>query len=305
MSHFLVGVIVPKDTENIEGTIEDLLKPYDENQEVEEYERPCHCVGQVARRDAVQAAIKECGTIEELRKRFDKEVRQPLVEKIKAERNLTTGEVFNLLSPWSEEDEAVELDGKWKECIASFQKIEKETFENHPEKDNPDPTCGFYSGERQEWWEEDAKEGDRYKDGEGCGGTGVYMSTYNPKSQWDWWRIGGRWNGAIKGTPENDDHGFNFPPEFEKPENNTTDVNDLLAFEKAIDNIENEKERKTALKESRLPYALVTPEGEWIEKGEMGWWGMSSNEKDNWREIALGVFEKYADYLVVGVDCHI
>jgi len=28
-----------------------------------------------------------------------------------------------------------------------------------------------------------------------------------------------------------------------------------------------------------IPFALVLPDGEWAEKGEMGWWGMVSNEK--------------------------
>ena len=47
-----------------------------------------------------------------------------------------------------------------------------------------------------------------------CHGTGKRMTTYNPKSKWDWWVVGGRWNGAVKGEPRGDEKGFNFGEEF-------------------------------------------------------------------------------------------
>lgn len=40
---------------------------------------------------------------------------------------------------------------------------------------------------------------------EGCNGTGVVTSTYNPDGRWDWYRIGGRWSGRMlvkDGTPK-------------------------------------------------------------------------------------------------------
>lgn len=39
---------------------------------------------------------------------------------------------------------------------------------------------------------------------------GEPISTYNPKSKWDWYRIGGRWDGWITGDERKSDGGFNF-----------------------------------------------------------------------------------------------
>jgi len=57
-----------------------------------------------------------------------------------------------------------------------------------------------------------------------------------------------------------------------------------------------------------VPYAFITPEGEWVEKGSMGWWGMSNDEfSDNdWAKK----FNEYLDSLpdstrIALVDCHI
>lgn len=55
------------------------------------------------------------------------------------------------------------------------------------------------------------------------------------------------------------------------------------------------------------PWAIVY-DGEWTEKGEMGWWGMSSNEmtQDDWNakviELLMGLPD---DTLLTLVDCHI
>lgn len=56
-----------------------------------------------------------------------------------------------------------------------------------------------------------------------------------------------------------------------------------------------------------VPYAVVKG-GEWFEKGEMGWWGMSSNEKDQgeWnREFAKLLDGLEPETLITVVDCHI
>ena len=54
-------------------------------------------------------------------------------------------------------------------------------------------------------------------------------------------------------------------------------------------------------------YAVVY-NGEWYEKGEMGWWGISSNEKDpdKWNEEFNKLLESVSDdTLLTIVDCHI
>ena len=99
---------------------------------------------------------------------------------------------------------------------------------------------------------------------------GSILSTYNPKSKWDWYQVGGRWRGRIPGD-------------------------EVKMSEVDIDKI-------------NTPYAFVTPDGEWVERGEMGWFGISSNEmnEDEWdakfREY-LKTLDK--DIILTLVDCHI
>ena len=99
---------------------------------------------------------------------------------------------------------------------------------------------------------------------------GSILSKYNPKSKWDWYQIGGRWSNSIPGD-----------------EVKMSDI--------PIEKIE-------------TPYAFITPDGEWVERGEMGWFGVGSNEmdKDEWdvrfREY-LKTLDK--DIILTQVDCHI
>lgn len=48
--------------------------------------------------------------------------------------------------------------------------------------------------------------------------------------------------------------------------------------------------------------------GKWYEKGEMGWWGMVSNEKDQneWNDQFYELLESLPDDTLLSVyDCHI
>ena len=52
-------------------------------------------------------------------------------------------------------------------------------------------------------------------------------------------------------------------------------------------------------------YALLK-DGEWYAKGEMGWFGMSSDEKENWSEELDKLIKSLPeDTLLTIVDCHI
>ncbi len=110
------------------------------------------------------------------------------------------------------------------------------------------------------------------------------ISRTNPNAKWDWWVIGGRWDRALLGSAYRDNNNpyggksdtcGNVVPVAELP-------NDFKAF------------------------AFLTPSGEWIERGKMGWWGSVSDEKDEkaWKAVCKTVLEKHADCIAVGVDCH-
>lgn len=112
------------------------------------------------------------------------------------------------------------------------------------------------------------------------------LSTYNPNSKWDWYEEGGRWNGFIR-LKERDENG------------------DPLRVNQALFK---EIDWEYMLKNNCIPFNYITEEGDWYEKGEMGWWGMTANEKE--KDVWNKEFESYLklvddDCLVTAVDFHI
>lgn len=77
---------------------------------------------------------------------------------------------------------------------------------------------------------------------------GAYGYYHNPDAKWDWWVPGGRWEGYLK--------------EKEGCLSNMTYF-DAVDW----DNME-------------IPFCLVDTDGNWHEKGKMGWWACVSDEKD-------------------------
>lgn len=113
------------------------------------------------------------------------------------------------------------------------------------------------------------------------------LSTYNPDSRWDWYSVGGRWRSYLY-LKELDDNGDRV-----KVDQATFGEID---WDYMIDN-------------NVIPFCFVTEDGEWVEKGEMGWWGVVSNEtpRESWKET----FKRYinsiedADCPVTAIDFHI
>lgn len=141
----------------------------------------------------------------------------------------------------------------------------------------------------EEYWEKNYAS---HYDEEDFDKHGNILSTYNPESKWDWWRVGGRWDGYITKTEVDDgDGGFNFGKEYESIERNAVKIGDFLAD-----------------MEGRSMYAYVTSDGQWIEKGRMGWFGVSFDEMDEdaYTKMIKETLSKEnpEDYLVA-IDCHI
>lgn len=259
MSHFFTIVLVGNKTDNIEEEVEKLLSPYDENMSVDEYDRECWCVGQQAQNDAFSLAERRHGSINSIRERFWDTVEDKIPNHIV--KNST--EYFN-------EREKVADEINWENFIKEFTDFKDHIKENHPLKDKPNKDC-------QE-----------------CNGTGFYRSTYNPESKWDWWVIGGRWDGVIQGKyRRGDDGGFNFGAEHNQLKYNMIKCEDLL------ESLENG--------EDIYPFSIVTPKGEWCEKGKMGWFGMSSGNKnkDTWEENVKNILREFSGCIAVGCDLHI
>jgi hypothetical protein len=56
-----------------------------------------------------------------------------------------------------------------------------------------------------------------------------------------------------------------------------------------------------------VPYAVLK-DGEWVARGSMGWWGMSTEtvDGDEWQKrIAEMLFALPDDTIITAVDCHI
>jgi hypothetical protein len=273
MSHFIVLV------DSTNNDIDDLLAPYSEELEVKPYKKPCYCITSGIREKVNEDLKKLFGGD------FDTVKRKP----------------YNAL--------AKRLQPDWKEYIKDWQDEEDKLTKKYKKTAKPDPNC------------------------EECKGTGKYTTRYNPDSQWDWYSVGGRWTGyfPIKAgaTGELGESGV-----FDnKADPNTADIvlkKDIdIEGAKAkalVEALERWKHRDDPFSEiphkikkadyikaqkevhPLRPFAFVDNDGVWHQKADMGWWGMTSNEKDldEWEKEFTDWFNSLPDDTeITAVDCHI
>ena len=75
---------------------------------------------------------------------------------------------------------------------------------------------------------------------------------------------------------------------------------DLDEYDCTVEEFE-QRARNTAIS----TYAVVK-DGVWYQKGDMGWWGMSTNEKDNWEEEFNKLIDEAKPSTLFSLfDCHI
>jgi len=243
MSHFVVGVMVPKDTliEDVEGWVSCQLDPYNEDTEVPEYEAPCHCIGFKALVDSTEKAKELLGD------------RKTRVNKFKK-----TPEAIQERENWEK------LNELWTTFDAPFDETLLKLKESHPMYNKPDEAC------------------------DDCGGTGICLIVENPKGKWDWFEIGGRWNEGFNPVVYQEDINYN------DVWKNTVELATIVEISK---------------RDKEFPlFSIVDPEGNWIERGEAGWWGMVNNEKngDEWKLIAEELCITHQnEHNIVIVDFHV
>lgn len=106
---------------------------------------------------------------------------------------------------------------------------------------------------------------------------GNVYSTRNPNAKWDWYTIGGRWSGTFG------------PDTFSRVQG----------------------ARAAFAKHEFPPRVLVLPDGRWLEKGEMGWFGMSHGDvaDEQWHADFFAAFDAalltHPSAPVAVVDFHI
>lgn len=274
MSHFALWVLLPKSIlatpGNIEAAITTLLAPYDENIRVPSYKKPCYCIGHKAGMRSIEKTEQRFGAMDDTRRDYWKRSDIASLQEITTRlhhlgRKLTKEEA----KEYGAADEA--MDKIWKDIIKDRIAFQDATLASDPEKEKADPEC------------------------DECNGTGLDVSTYNPESKWDWYRVGGRWDGAIKGRERpSKDNGFNFGKEHEEIRHNLRLVSEMpLGDTEAMMEI--------------CPFAFLSPDGEWHERGKMGWFGMVAEEKDrdDWQKQVEAFLRKHVDCVAICVDCHI
>jgi hypothetical protein len=124
---------------------------------------------------------------------------------------------------------------------------------------------------------------------ENIGTDGEVYSTYNPKSKWDWYQLGGRWSGMIK-LKEGKEGVIGSPG---------LGVHEVGIDQAKKGDIANFDEIKTF---------AVLKDGQWYEIGKMGWWAMVSDEKDKeaWDSEFKKLIEGLPDDTLISIyDCHI
>lgn len=123
------------------------------------------------------------------------------------------------------------------------------------------------------------------------------VSTYNPNSKWDWYLLGGRWSGKILRLKQGATSGIIGEPSW------CSDDKGIDAAHKGDIDLEAMQKEDISL----VPYAFIK-DGEWHSKGDMGWWGISTNNKpeEEWDKHFWEMFYQLPDDTMIWLyDLHI
>lgn len=141
---------------------------------------------------------------------------------------------------------------------------------------------------------------------------GVHGYWHNPNAKWDWYSIGGRWSDFIDCNPtllteESTEFGYDkeeYDAAIERY-NSDDDMFNMLTKPHYRD-----AKQYAECCAINTTFAFVDVDGEWHERGEMGWFGYSYDTPESIDKYAEE-FKNYIDeakkneYWVTIVDCHI
>ncbi len=132
---------------------------------------------------------------------------------------------------------------------------------------------------------------------------GSLWKTTNENAKWDWYRRGGRWRGKRKLKTPNPDAPLYSGWECKGEDGEDKDY-DRLKAEGYCD----QALAKDVTNLGELKFFAILKDGEWYEKGEMGWFAIVSNEKaaETWEtEQKKLLADLPGDTLLTVIDCHI
>lgn len=290
MSHYVVAVLTPRKLtadKEAERILEQALAPFDENTEVAPHIVDCYCLGSITRKRINEEVTAKYGTWDEHREKY-----HALSE---AERKAV---------PWEKFTE------KLRKCADMLTKKYAKGMKQ------PDPKC------------------------DDCKGIGRRETTYNPKSKWDWWSLGGRWScyyssyeaekdpanfkpcDLCKGTGIRDGWAKKNPKTGKRVYKDAwakkmkgcnvclgtgKELKDSTQWNKRPHDFMSMEEFLSGVKKRGVPFAVLTDDGEWHERGRMGWWASVSNEKADkkWNSEVRALLKRYPDHTVIIADLHI
>ena len=171
----------------------------------------------------------------------------------------------------------------WQEWIADPEAYKKKAYESSHDTEHIQKHIDYLENEfpkMLEWTYEECYEFEArwYRDEDMIDENGNLLSIYNPKSKWDYYDENGRYNSCLY------------------------DVRGESCNEGYIKDID--------WAETGRPFAFITPDGEWHERGKMGWWAIVTDEKEEsaWEEEYRSILKKLMEdgnIYVTAVDCHI
>jgi hypothetical protein len=252
MSHFFTIVLIPPSRSgDVELYLHENLKRYSIYHEVEEYEEECWCVGRKALKDARNRVRDELGSLNDISSQYHLDMEKYLSENPEKRKPETLKELDEWKGPI------------WQDYLAPLLRREQQLFNTHPDRNKPDPHCRK------------------------CQGTGTYMTTENPNNKWDWWCVGGCWNGVVCGKPKN------YPQD---PHDPRLLVKNTVSVKKLLQSFDPEY--------PVTPHAILAPDG-WHEKpAEFPYGPGDLRSEYKWIEEVKNIYKKFPDHLAIGCDLH-
>jgi len=256
----------PKLTQKmIKDALAEALEPFSENRQVLKHDTQCSCVGRKAEQEVLEEVSKKLNPLRDsFHARADIKALNAIQSRVEAKaRKLKSWKDLPKKDQEAHEKAEEKSRSTWEEHIRLVErnKLEKKLLAKHPGKTKPDPECSS------------------------CKGSGKYETDRNPDSKWDWYEVGGRWEGYLS---------EGLPPRYRV----LGDPNIMTGAGVKL-RLRTDKGFST--------FAVLW-DGQWSERGEMGWFGMASNEKpkDTWgEEFSRLVTALNDDAVCVLVDVHI
>lgn len=135
---------------------------------------------------------------------------------------------------------------------------------------------------------------------------GNLLTTSNPNSFFDYYSIGGRWDGLFYGKENPNGYGGEL-------KDNLISIKDLIGkYKEKDEELRNPKDKVLRALSNEEDYnqfliSIVVADGKVHQSKKYGWWGTyTETEGDKeWKEKYLKLLEEHKDDFMINLDCHV